>query len=132
MASFKMQPMGFTFVFMAFMSMQSMVVFVECMGANLMNVHKLIESRFLLKNEIKSQSIKIVRPPICIAGLCKLPPTFPLPPHSPPSPSPSPLPPSPPPPSPPPPSPPPPPPPSPPTPSPPPPHPRPRPIPLSP
>ncbi|CAK9229254.1 unnamed protein product [Sphagnum troendelagicum] len=119
MASFKMQPMGFTFVFVAFMSMQSMVVFVECMGANLMNVHKLIESRFLLKNEIKSQSIKILPPPICIAGLCKIPPSFPPPPHSPPSPSPSPPPPSPPL------SPPPPPPPSPPTPSPPPPHPHP-------
>lgn len=97
MASFKMQAMGFTFVFVAFMSMQLMVVFVECMGANLMNVHKPIESRFLLKNEIKSQSIKIVvPPPICNSSLCKVPPFLLPPPRSPLSPSPSPPPPSPP------------------------------------
>ncbi len=70
MASFKMQPMGFTFVFVAFMSIQPMVVFVECMGVNLMNVHKPIESFFWLKNEIKSQSIKTLLPPNCtIFGL---------------------------------------------------------------
>ncbi|CAM6022342.1 unnamed protein product [Sphagnum balticum] len=107
MANFKMQPMGFTFVFVAFMSIQPMVVFVVCMGANPMNVHKPIQSRFLLKNEIKSQSIKTLLPPNCtifectngdiwILGLCKIPPSLPPPPPSPPSPSPSPPPPPPP------------------------------------
>lgn len=41
--------MGFTLVFVAFMSIQPMVVFVECMGANPMNVHKPIESRFFVE-----------------------------------------------------------------------------------
>jgi hypothetical protein len=70
MASFKMQPMGFTFVFVAFMSIQPIVVFVECMGANPMNVHKPIESHFWLKNKIKSQSIKtLLAPNYTIFGL---------------------------------------------------------------